>query len=70
VRSELLLVHGVLAAIRRDHGGSYPSLAQLTLAQRERLNGYVAGALSALDELPGTLETEAHTAIPMLRPSR
>jgi Imelysin len=70
VRSELLLVHGALATIRRRHGGRYPSLTQLPSGERERLNGYVAGALSALDELPGTLETEAHIAIPKLPASR
>jgi iron uptake system EfeUOB component EfeO/EfeM len=66
VRSELLLLGGVLAAIRREHGGRYPSLSQLSTHERERLNGYLAGALTALEQMPGTLETESHQAVPQL----
>jgi iron uptake system EfeUOB component EfeO/EfeM len=70
VRSELLLLSGVLHSIRRRHGGRYPSLTQMPLDEREQLNGYVAGALSALEQLPGTLETEAHVATPRLPSGR
>jgi iron uptake system EfeUOB component EfeO/EfeM len=66
VRTELLMLSEVLAAIRRKHHGSYPSLAQLSIYERERVDGYVAGALSALDQMPGTLETELHHAPPKL----
>jgi iron uptake system EfeUOB component EfeO/EfeM len=66
VRSELLLLNGLLASIRRRHHGRYPSLAEMGTYEHEQLNGYVAGALSALEEMPGTLETEAHHAIPKL----
>lgn len=66
VRSELLLLSGVLRAIRARHDGLYPSLSALGQYEHEQLNGYVAGALSALEEMPGTLETEAHHAIPKL----
>ncbi len=66
VRTELLLLGGVLDSIRRRHHGHYPSLAGLSAYERERLNGYVAGALSALQEMPGTLETEVNTAPPRL----
>ena len=67
VRTELLMLSKVLARIRRSHLGSYPSLPQLSIDEREELDGYVAGALSALDEMPGTLETERHHAPPQLR---
>jgi high-affinity iron transporter len=66
VRSELLLLGGVLASIRRRHGGRYPSLTELGSYEHEQLNGYVAGALSALEEMPGTLEAEVRPPIPRL----
>jgi hypothetical protein len=66
VRTELGMLSGVLAAIRRRHGGRYPSLSELGQYEHEQLNGYVAGALSALEEMPGTLETEVRRPIPRL----
>jgi iron uptake system EfeUOB component EfeO/EfeM len=70
VRSELLMLSGVLAAIERRHHGSYPSLAELGSYEHEQLNGYVAGALSALEQMPGVLETETRPPVPKLpRPS-
>jgi iron uptake system EfeUOB component EfeO/EfeM len=66
VRTELLMLSRLLATIRSKHRGSYPSLGQLAIYEREQLNGYVAGALSALDQMPGTLETEIHRAPPKL----
>jgi iron uptake system EfeUOB component EfeO/EfeM len=66
VRTELQMLSGVLAAIRRSHGGRYPSLAELGSYEHEQLNGYTAGALTALEQMPGTLETEARPPIPKL----
>lgn len=66
VRSELSMLGRVLDAIRHRHHGRYPSLSELGQYEHEQLNGYVAGALSALQEMPGTLETELHQAIPKL----
>jgi hypothetical protein len=70
VRSELLLLRRALAVIARHHSGRYPSLQALGMDERELLDGTVAGALQALKELPGTLETEAHHPIPKLAPGR
>jgi iron uptake system EfeUOB component EfeO/EfeM len=70
VRTELLMLSGVLDSIRRRHDGRYPSLAELGSYEHEQLNGYVAGALSALQEMPGTLETEVRRPIPKLPASR
>jgi iron uptake system EfeUOB component EfeO/EfeM len=53
-------LHGLFASLR--HGGSYPSTTQMGTAERERMNGYVAGALSALQMVPSTLETEPYKA--------
>jgi iron uptake system EfeUOB component EfeO/EfeM len=70
VRYELLMLSGLLATIRRDHHGQYPSLTELGPYEREQLNGYVAGALSALEQLPGVLETNVRPPVPKLpRPS-
>jgi iron uptake system EfeUOB component EfeO/EfeM len=69
VRTELLVLSRVLAGIRRSHRGRYPSLSQLGTYEREQLDGYVAGALSALDQMPGTLETEVHHLPPKLQAS-
>jgi iron uptake system EfeUOB component EfeO/EfeM len=57
VDNELALMRATLARIRGEHGGSWPALSQLTIAQREALNAATAGALVQLQEVPGTLET-------------
>jgi hypothetical protein len=53
-------LHGLFASLR--HGGRYPSTTQMGTEEHERMNGYVAGALSALEMVPSTLETEAYKA--------
>jgi hypothetical protein len=52
----LLRLQSVMDSMRRPDG-SYPTLAQLTIAQRDRINGNVAGALTALEGIPPTTET-------------
>jgi high-affinity iron transporter len=70
VRAELLMLDELLGTIRRKHHGRYPSLPQLSIYEREQLDGYVAGALSALEQMPGALETEIHRAPPKLPEGR
>lgn len=71
VRTELLMLRGELASVLARHHSRYPSLSQLGIYEHEQLNGYVAGALSALEEMPGTLETRARSPVPKLSaPSR
>ncbi len=65
VRSELGLLDSAIANVRRDHS-RWPALAQLTTREHELLDGTLAGALGALELLPGTLETTAPTPIPKL----
>jgi hypothetical protein len=60
VEAWLKRLQRVFASVRRD--GRYPSTTQLGTDERERLNGYVAGALSALQMVPSTLETENYKA--------
>jgi hypothetical protein len=52
----LLRLQSVMDSLRRADG-SYPTLTQLTIAQRERINGNLAGALTALEGIPPTTET-------------
>jgi iron uptake system EfeUOB component EfeO/EfeM len=68
VESWLIRLHGEFASLRRD--GAYPSLTQLSEAEHEQLNGYVAGALSALQMVPSTLETELYKAPPSIGDGR
>ena len=60
----LVRLHGLFASLR--HHGSYPSTTQMGTEERERMNGYVAGALSALQMVPSTLETEPYEAPPSI----
>jgi hypothetical protein len=53
----------VFANVRR-RDGSYPSLHQLTPDQLQLIDGTLAGTLSALDQVPGTLETHNFTTFP------
>jgi hypothetical protein len=71
VRTELLMLNGLLASIGHRHHGAYPSLTELGSYEHEQLNGYVAGVLSALEQMPGVLETEVRRPVPKLpRPSK
>jgi hypothetical protein len=60
VENWLLRLRGLFASMR--HHGSYPTLTQMGAPEHERFNGYVAGALSALQMVPSTLETELYKA--------
>jgi iron uptake system EfeUOB component EfeO/EfeM len=55
-----------LATIRRDHGGRWPALHELSQRESELLNGTLGAALEALDGVPGTLETKIPPPIPSL----
>lgn len=57
-------LHGLFASL--EHHGHYPSTTQMGTEEHERMNGYVAGALSALEMVPSTLETEAYEAPPSI----
>ncbi|HXC46291.1 MAG TPA: EfeM/EfeO family lipoprotein [Solirubrobacteraceae bacterium] len=65
VRGELALLSSAIAQIHRAHGG-WPALAQLSMREHELLDGTLAGALGALDLLPGTLETQTPAPTPRL----
>jgi hypothetical protein len=60
----LLRLHRFFGSLRHD--GRYPSTTEMGTAAHERMNGYVAGALSALQMVPSTLETKAPKAPPSI----
>lgn len=65
VQNWLVRLQSAFNAVRR-RDGSYPTLSQLTIAQRDSLNGTLAGALGVLDDVPGTLETVVPTPYPTI----
>ncbi|MFZ2112818.1 MAG: EfeM/EfeO family lipoprotein [Solirubrobacteraceae bacterium] len=65
VRSELGLLSSAIAQIRHNHR-DWPALTQLSMHEHELLNGTLAGALAALELLPGTLETKTPAPTPQL----
>jgi hypothetical protein len=60
----LLRLHRLFGAL--GHHGSYPTLTQMGTREHEQFNGYVAGALGALEMVPSTLETELYKAPPSI----
>ncbi|HWH20144.1 MAG TPA: EfeM/EfeO family lipoprotein [Solirubrobacterales bacterium] len=57
-------LHQLFDSMRRH--GTYPTLPQMSEQEHERFNGYVAGALSALQMVPSSLETELYKAPPSI----
>jgi len=68
VNNWLVRLRGLFASLRRH--GRYPSLDQMGEREHEEFNGYVAGALSALEMVPSTLETETYKAPPSIERQR
>jgi iron uptake system EfeUOB component EfeO/EfeM len=68
IETGLLKLRRELAAIRRAHGGRWPTLEGLTRSERQRLNGRLGAGLEILATLPHALETTLPPAIPELRP--
>jgi high-affinity iron transporter len=65
VQNWLLRLQSALDAVRR-RDGSYPTLDQLSMGQRETINGDLAGTLSALQDIPDTVETTLPPQIPTI----
>jgi hypothetical protein len=66
VDTEFVALRRALASIAAAHGGHPPTNAQLTQDEAELLDGTLGGALEALSEVPGVLETEAPPQIPQI----
>jgi hypothetical protein len=50
----------------RRRNGSYPSLHQLSTGQLQLIDGTLAGTLTAVEQVPGTLETKNFTTFPSI----
>ena len=57
VDTDLRGLRGTLASIKRSHDGSFPTNAQLTQRESERLDAAIGEALEGLAQVPGALET-------------
>ncbi len=68
VRTELAALRSAMASLAAAHGGRLPANGQLTQRQSELLNGTIGGALEALSQVPGALETELPPQIPKVPP--
>jgi iron uptake system EfeUOB component EfeO/EfeM len=68
VDAELASLRSAMASLAVAHGGRLPSNGQLTQRQVELLDGTLGGALEALSQVPGALETELPPQIPQLPP--
>jgi hypothetical protein len=68
VEVELAALRSALSSIAAAHGGRLPSNDQLSQAQSGLLNGRLGGALEALSQVPGVLETETAQQIPQIPP--
>jgi high-affinity iron transporter len=66
VKTELATLRSAIASLVTAHGGRLPSNAQLSQAQMELLEGTLGGALEALSQVPGALETELPPQIPQI----
>lgn len=66
VDTELGYVRSVMAALAAAHGGRLPSDGELTQQQTELLDSTLGGALEALSQVPGVLETEPTPEIPQI----
>jgi iron uptake system EfeUOB component EfeO/EfeM len=66
VDTECAALRSALASIAAAHGGRLPPNGQLTQRQAELLDGALGGALEALSQVPGVLETEAPPRLPQI----
>lgn len=66
VKTELAILRAAIASLAAAHGGRLPSNEQLTQAQAELLDDTLGGALEALSQVPGALETELPPQIPQI----
>jgi iron uptake system EfeUOB component EfeO/EfeM len=66
VDTEFAALRSAIASIVAAHGGRLPANGQLTPQQFELLDGTLGGALEALSQVPGVLETEAPPQVPQI----
>jgi iron uptake system EfeUOB component EfeO/EfeM len=55
-----------LEKVRREHGGEWPTLEELTPMQHERVDGALGSLLERLDAIPGALEVKRTKPLPTI----
>ncbi len=68
VDTELAQLRAAFSALAADHGGQLPGNGELSQEQAEQLDGTLQGALEALSQVPGVLETGPPPKIPRIPP--
>jgi high-affinity iron transporter len=66
VTAELSSLRAEMTALAQAHGGRLPTNGELSQRQSELLDGTLGGALEALAQVPGALETEPTPQIPRI----
>jgi high-affinity iron transporter len=66
VGTELATLSAAMSTVAAAHGGRLPTNARLTQQQSELLDGALEGALEALSQVPGALETETPPQTPQI----
>jgi high-affinity iron transporter len=66
VEVELAQFRAALGRVRREHGGAWPSLGQMTQRQHERVDGALGSLLERLDTIPGALEVKRSKPLPTI----
>jgi iron uptake system EfeUOB component EfeO/EfeM len=64
VNQQLATLQRAMSSIQAAHGGRLPTNAELTQPQSELLDSAIGGALEALAQVPGALETAPTPSIP------
>jgi iron uptake system EfeUOB component EfeO/EfeM len=67
LQTDDMTVHQTLDMLRRANGGTLPTLAELSMRQREQLDAAVGALLEQLQEIPGELETVPAPPTPRLK---
>lgn len=70
VDTQLLSLQAAMASIKAAHGGRLPTNAELTQQQSELLDSAIGGALEALAQVPGALETTPTPTTPEIPPAQ
>ena len=66
VEIEMAEFRATLERVRKEHGGAWPRLEELTEAQHERVDGGLGSLLERLDALPGALEAKRTKPLPTI----
>jgi iron uptake system EfeUOB component EfeO/EfeM len=66
VEVELAQFRAALERVRKEHGGGWPRLEDLTQRQHERVDGALGSLLERLDTIPGALEVKRSKPLPTI----